>query len=204
MKKKSNQKKGFSTVEIIITMFILVIIGSALINFIISIFSLNKITNENLIAQESIRRIFKIMSSEIRSMSPSSLGAYALEQTSTSSLIFFSNIDNDPLTERIRYYLDGQTLKKGITYPTGNPLTYNPANEVLTELAQNIRNGTSSIFSYYDSTYDGNSPPLDQITDSSQIRLIKINIIIDKEPLLPPGPLFMTTQVSIRNLKDNL
>ncbi len=197
-------KKGFSTVEIIITMSILVIISIALITFQINIFSLNKLNNVNLISQEGARRILKTMSSEIRSMLPSNLGAYALEQTATSSLTFFTNTDNDQLIERVRYFLENDTLKKGIIKPTGNPLTYNSNNETITYLAHNIANATTSIFSYYDSTYDGTSEPLIQPVESSQVRLIKIYITIDNNPSLPPGPLFMTTQVSIRNLKDNL
>jgi len=36
------------------------------------------------------------------------------------------------------------------------------------------------------------------------VRLVKITIVIDKDPQTPPGPMTLTTQISIRNLKDNL
>jgi prepilin-type N-terminal cleavage/methylation domain-containing protein len=198
------KNKGFTVIEMLITLFILTLIGIALITFQIDLFSLNKFSNNNLIAQEDARRALKNISAEIRSLSPSSLGAYALVQTATSSFTFYNNIDSDSSVEKIRYFLAGSTLKKGITKPTGNPLTYNPTNEIIIALVHNIANATTSIFNYYDTNYDGQSDPLTEPVDTAQVRLIKINLIIDADPLKPPAPLYMTTQISSRNLKDNL
>jgi prepilin-type N-terminal cleavage/methylation domain-containing protein len=202
MQKVTKKQNGFTVVEMIVAMFILTIIGTAVVNFQLDIFSLNKINSSNLVIQESARLVLKNISSEIRSMSPSSIGAYNIDQAATSSLTFYSNIDSDPSIEKIRYFLSGTTLKKGVTKPVSN--IYNPANETFRDLAQNVANATSTIFSYYDSTYDGTSAPLSQPIDILKIRLIKVNLVIDQDLLKSPPPLYMTTQVSIRNLKDNL
>ncbi len=198
-----NTQAGFSLVEILVSLFIVVIIGMAIVSFQINLFSLNRISNDNLLAQEDARRALKNMSTEIRSMSPSSMGAYAIVQAATSSLTFYTNIDSDSLQEKVRYFLDGKTFKRGVVEPSGSPLNYN-GTETTRELIHDIANATTSIFSYYNSSYDGTSAPLTQPVDTLLIRLIKINVIIDKDPLKLPPPLFMTTQVSIRNLKDNL
>lgn len=203
-KKRLTKKNGFTLVETLIAMFIIILIGLAIVNFQLDIFSLNKITNNNLVAQEDARGALKTMSSEIRSMSPSSLGAYPLMEVSTSTLTFYTDTDDDSLRERVRYFLTGTTLKRGQIKPTGNPLIYNSANETTKELIHNVANATSSIFSYYDTTYDGTSSALPQPVNILPVRLIKINVIIDDNLLKSTPPLNMTTQISIRNLKDNL
>ncbi len=201
---KLQRSGGFTVVETLVAMFILILIGIAVVNFQLDIFSLNKITSDNLLAQEGARRALKNITAEIRSMAPSNLGAYALVQTATSSLTFYSNIDSDSQIEKIRYFLSDTTIKRGIIKPSGNPLTYNPANEIIVNLVQNIANATTSIFNYYDTDYGGQSDPLTQPVDIPAVRLIKVTIIIDDDPLKLPIPISMTTQVAPRNLKDNL
>lgn len=199
-----NSKSGFTVIEILVSIFILTLIGLAVFSFAKDIFSLNRITSDSLTAQGEARRALKSMSAEIRTASPSSLGAYALAQTATSSFTFYSNVDDDSLKERIRYFLDGTTLKRGIIKPSGTPLTYNPANEVISELIHDVANATTSIFSYYDENYDGTTQALIEPINISNVRLVKITVVIDKNPQKSLGPMTLTTQISIRNLKDNL
>ncbi len=199
-----NSKSGFTVIEILVSIFILTLIGLAVFSFAKNIFSLNRITSDSLTAQGEARRALKSMSAEIRTASPSSLGAYALAQTATSSFTFYSNVDNDSLKERIRYFLDGTTLKRGIIKPSGTPLTYNPANEVISELIHDVANATTSIFSYYDENYDGTTQALIEPINISNVRLVKITVVIDKNPQKSLGPMTLTTQISMRNLKDNL
>lgn len=204
MPTKKQTKKGFTVIEILVTIFIFTIIGIATVTFLLDVFSLNSMSSSNLIVQEEASAVLKTMTAEIRSMSPSSLGAYPIALAATSSLIFYSDADLDSQPEKIRYFLDGTTLKKGAIKATGNPLVYNQVDEIIKELAHNVANATSSIFSYYDTNYDGVSAELEQPVDISLIRLIKVNVTIDEDALNPPPPLSMTTQVSIRNIKDNL
>ena len=144
------------------------------------------------------------MSAEIRTASPSSLGAYAIIQTETSSFTFYSDIDSDSLKERVRYFVEDATLKKGVIKPSGMPLTYNPIDEIVSDLVHDIASAATLTFSYYDTDYDGTTQSLVEPINISAVRLIKITIVIDKDSQVPPGPMMLTTQVSIRNLKDNL
>lgn len=199
-----NLKSGFSVVEVLVGIFILTLIGFAIYSFQKDIFSLNRIILGNLTAQGEARRAIKSMSAEIRTASPSSLGAYALSQTATSSFIFYSNIDSDSFKERVRYFIDGTTLKKGVIKPSGSPLAYNPANETISELIHDMANTAAATFDYYDTGYDGTTSPLVEPIDISAVRLVKITVVIDRDSQLPPGPITLTTQISMRNLKDNL
>ncbi len=198
------KNRGFTLIEILIAIFIVTLIGIIIINFQIDVFSINKISSDNLNAQTDARNALKTMSAELRSMSPSNNGSYAIAIAATSSIIFYTDIDNDTLKEQIHYFQDGSNLKKGVIKPTGLPLTYNPANEDISNLVSNLANGTSSLFYYYDKNYDGTGEALTDPINIPLIRLIKINILIDKDINKAPDALTITTQVSLRNLKDNL
>jgi type II secretory pathway pseudopilin PulG len=202
--KKNNSQSGFSIIEMIITIFIFTLIGIILVNFQLDIFSLNRISNNNLLAQKEAQQALKVMSTEIRSMSPSNREAYPIIQASTSTLIFYNDVTGDDRKERIRYFLDDSTLKKGVTEPNGNSDTYSPQKEVVQDLVYNIVNNTVAIFSYYDTNYDGTLPSLTLPVNIDSIRLIKIDLVINNDSLKSPPPLSQTTTVAIRILKDNL
>ena len=201
-----NQQKftsGFSIIETLVVIFIISLVGIAVIAFQKDVFSLNTILSNSLVAQNEVRRTLKIMTAEIRPLSPSSVGAYPIAEANPTSFIFYSDIDNDQLKERVRYFLNGTILKKGVIKPSGLPLAYNPVNEIISELIHDVVNGTTLIFNYYDKNYDGTTPSLTQPVDISAVRLIKITIVIDKDPNKSPGPISLITQVSMRNLIDN-
>ena len=105
LRKSTKINRGVSLAEIVVAVAVFGIIAVALGNFGSSIFIFNSNASENLSAQSDGRRILKTIVAELRSVSPSSLGAYALSQTDTHSITFFSDIDDDGLKERIRYFL---------------------------------------------------------------------------------------------------
>ncbi|KKU87211.1 MAG: hypothetical protein UY16_C0034G0002 [Candidatus Gottesmanbacteria bacterium GW2011_GWA2_47_9] len=148
LKHNCNSKSGFSVIEVLVGIFIIILIGLAVYSFQKDIFSLNRTISDSLAAQDETRRALKSMSAEIRTASPSSLGAYALSQTATSSFTFYSNIDDESFKERVRYFTDGSTLKKGVIKPSGTPLTYNPANEVIDKMLLAYRDLFIKNFSF--------------------------------------------------------
>lgn len=197
-----NNKNGFTLMETMVAIFIVTLIGTVIINFQSDVFSLNKISGLNLTAQESARQVLKNITSEIRSMTPSAAGAYHIDRAGTSTLIFYTNTDSDSSIEKVRYFLDNKTLKKGIIKPIND--SYNSTNEKIKIIVPNIANATTSIFYYHNTSYDGTTSPLVQPVNILDVRLIKIDLIIDDDITKSPPPIHMTTQVSIRNLKDNL
>jgi len=132
------------------------------------------------------------------------LGSYPIETAGITAFTFFSDINSDGLKERIRYFLSGTTLMKGVIVPLGSPLQYLSNTEVLTEIVHNVRNGSTPIFTYYDSSYNGSTSPLSQPVSILSVRLVMITLILEGDPNRQPAPITVTTEVSIRNLKDNL
>lgn len=204
---KKQRNKGFTLIEIIIVFSILTMFVVLIGDFQSKIFVFNRIFQTGTFSQKDATNVIKSMSTEIRSMSPSSAGAYALEQAGTSTLIFFNDIDDDNLKERIRYYISGTSLRRGVIKPTGSPLVYSTSTESSITLISNVRNATSSpIFTYYDKNYNGitATSSLPQPIDIISVRLIQINVVINSNTPRYPAPLTVITQVSLRNLKDNI
>lgn len=197
-------KNGFTIIEVLVGVFVLALMAAAVGVFQQNVYSLNGVFQSNLVAQREARQALDRMTAEIRPLALSSVGAYPISEASTTSFIFYSDIDGDGLMERMRYFLSGATLKKGTLKPTGSPPTYNPANEVIKDTAHNIANGAVPIFEYYDTNYNGAGAALAQPVNVLSVRLVKITIMIDDNPSKPPSPLTVTTQISMRNLKDNL
>ncbi|MFA5248726.1 MAG: type II secretion system protein [Patescibacteria group bacterium] len=205
MLKLKNKKKGFTLVETMIAFLTLLLVTGAALQIFKDSITSNNALSANLNSQGEIRNAFKSMSAGLRSASPSSLGAYPIASAGTSSLIYYSDIDGDNLMEQIRYFLSADILKMGILKPSGNPLTYNQSNEIITPLLNNIVNSSTPIFEYYNGSYDGDTESLAYPLTITNIRLIKITALINQNPKIIPAIIMeFITQVSIRNLKDNL
>lgn len=200
--KKLNTKKGFTLIETLVGVLIFVMIMLAISMFSRNTWIYNSFISAGLNNSSSITKVLKTMSSEIRTASTAETGAYVISNATATSFTFYSDIDSDGAKEKIRYFLSGNLMRKGVTEPTGSPFTYNPANEVITTLIPNVNNSTN--FEYFDKNYDGTTPPLSFPVDISSIRLVKINITIDNDPNKAPTANVFSTQISIRNLKDNL
>jgi prepilin-type N-terminal cleavage/methylation domain-containing protein len=203
--KSKKQKKGFTLIEILVAMAILTALSMLLFTFQRDIFVQNSFIQSSLVAESEARGSLKRAIAEIRAAAPSSTGQYPISTASGSSLTFYSDIDNDGLRERLRYFVATSTLFRGMTEPTGAPSVYSDSNEFLSAVVHNVINPTSTpVFSYYDNGYDGSSTPIALPVDVSIIRLVKMNIIIDADPAHSPSVVSFTSQVTIRSLKDNL
>ncbi len=171
-----------------------------------NVLSFNTTAYDGLSAQADLLKVMNVWSLELRAATPAENGAFPILTAATNTLTYYSDVDDDGIVERVRYFLSGTKMRKGIIEPTGSPLTYVAANETVIDQIQGVVNSATSIFQYYDSSYTGtasSTAPLVQPVNTSVIRLIKLTIEVDRDTRRPPGPTQMITQVSLRNLKDN-
>lgn len=200
-------KQGFTLVEFVMAVAIMISIVFGVTNLARDVLVINTSATQNLVAQSDARKALKSIIAELRTAAPSSTGAYTIESASSTSVIFFADLDNDNRTERIRYYLDypTRTLRRGVVVPTGNPPSYVLGQETYTTLSSDIVISTTTpVFEYFNTNYAGTSSPLTYPIDVSVIRLVRVRLIIDKDPNRAPLEQITTSEVTLRNLKDNL
>lgn len=203
-KKYYNKKIGFTLVEMLVVIGILSFVTVMAFRLEGDIFVLNNLSQSSLNSHFQGQNVMRSVIPELRKAATSALGAFPIASVASSSITFFSDIDNDSIAEQVRYYIQGTVLMKGVITPSGSPFSYNPAGEVVTTVAINIANGTSTpVFDYYDTNYDGSSAPLVLPANVNSIRLIKVTVVIDDNLNKLPAPLTFTSQVTLRNLKDN-
>jgi hypothetical protein len=203
--RKPKTHRGVTLVELIVAVGITTMILGGIYTVSTKIFSMGGYLTTSLEEQAQIRRALKEIVPQLRSASQSSAGAYPLALASSSAITFYSDSDEDGLRERYRYFLSTSTLWRGYLRATGSPPTYTSANETVTALVKYVISSTTApLFQYYDKNFAGTSTPLTQPVNPLAVRLVKITIITDKTPGTPPPAHTGTTQVVIRNLKDNL
>lgn len=202
IKLRITDKNGLTLIELLVAASLFSVLMIAMSGFLRDTYQFQEISYAGLTAADEARKLLRPMTNEIRSAIPSSLGAYALESTTSSEIIFFSDTDQDGLVERIRYFIDNGNLRRGKITPTGSPMQYNAGNETFSTLMRNV---TALSFDYFDEDYDGTSSPLLAPFSISDVRLVRISVTIDNDPNRDPSPLaILKTEVSIRSLKGNL
>lgn len=196
--------KGFTVVELIIVIAIVALVAVAVGKFAGDVFYLGSVSRGSLSVSQDARNLLRVMTRELRAAAPSANGAFPLVTVASSSVAFFSDIDGNGQRDYVRYFLSSTTLMKGVTAPAGNPLVYSTSTENTFVVMSDVRNGTSSIFTYFDNAYAGTSSPLTFPVSIPAVRLIRIDLTLDANADRAPATRTFTTQVSIRNLKDNL
>lgn len=197
--------RGFTLIEVITTIAIFVVIMIAVSAFQYNVLNYNRIGTVALTNAQEVESLLKTMAKEIRSMESGSDGSYAISAAATTSLTFFADVDSDGNKEKVRYYIATTTIYRGIIKPTGSPASYIQGNETTKTLVTGIRNSPSTpIFDYFDSMYAGTSTPMTYPLNLTSIRLVKVTLTIDTDPNKAPVLRTYTTQVGLRNLKDNL
>lgn len=204
--KNLKKNKGFTLAEIVVVVAILGLIVTVIASFQVNVMNYNRSSSISLQSAQDARAIVGTMVKEIRAAKQSSNGSYAISQATQTALTFFSDIDADGLQEQIRYYISSGILKKGVTKPSGNPPTYNLANEKTYILAYNIVNTVAKpLFKYYDNSLyiSSSTSSLSQPVDVSDIRLVQINLSLNPDPNRFPDKTYIS-DATFRNLKDNL
>ena len=135
-------------------------------------------------------------------MGPSSLGDYPLSLASSTAITFYSDIDEDGIFERVRYYFTTSSLMKAVIQPTGNPLVYATSSETVRTIVQNVLVASSS-FSYFGTNYTGVEAPMAQPVDPQSVRIVRVDLYADISPSTAPQPTYFSNTMTIRNLRSN-
>jgi len=192
------RSKAFTLIETIVvvtlTTFILITLSSLIRYFYIT----NAYVLEQSQAVNSARRSIQNALSDFRGASYAADGSYPIQAVGTSTAIFFANIDSDTAIEKVRYYLQGSTLYRGTTDPAGSPPAYAGQTEKITLVIDNIRNGTTPLFTYYDSTGAELIPPI----NLSKIASVRTLVLTDVNANRAPNVYTLTGSATLRNIHN--
>ena len=200
-------RRGFTLIEVLITIAVYSLIMIGVAALMLAMFSQSDIRLAALNTVDQVRITGMQFANEVRDAQTGSDGSYALAEANTSEIIMFSPYGAPSTTtvRRIRYFLQGSTLYKGIVTPSGSPLSYNLANEVVTPVISNVVATSSPAFTYYNGTYAGTSTPLTQPINLTQVRYIQLNLTLQQQETRAASSSFIfTAGASIRSLKSNL
>lgn len=191
--------KGLTLLELIVAISIFILASFAVSTFIMQGFRTQNFSLEQSSAISEARRGIETLIKELREALPSDTGAYPIELAETQEIIFYADFDRDDAIEKVHYWLDGNDFKKNIIEASGSPLAYsgNGETEILSRF---VRNDTDPIFIYYDKNYTTSTTPADPNT----VKLIHIYLKINVNPQRAPIHFELESDVSLRNLKENL
>jgi prepilin-type N-terminal cleavage/methylation domain-containing protein len=195
---------GMTLVEIVVVMAISAIVIMLIVRAISTGLPVSKITFLQARSTETARLQLKRIAKALREARESDMGSYPLDEVTSQRIVFYSDIDSDMATERIRYELVGNNLERGVIKPTGDPISYEEIDEEVSVVASSIRNNSEeAVFRYYTGDYPDDSDMLSP-TDLTEVKYIEFSLIIDADPMHDPGPINLVSQVQLRNLKTNL
>lgn len=192
--------KGLTLIETIMTIAIFTIAIGVISSLIVMGYRTQSYTLEQSAAIAEARGGVETMVKEIREARPGDDGAYIIEKAEDFQFIFYSDIDKDTVTERVRYFIQGTDFKRGVINPTSWPIQYPLVSEEISILSRYVRN-QPPIFHYFNG--DGN-----EITELparlKDTKLMKVYLVINVDPNRPPQDFVLESSVQIRNLKTNL
>ncbi len=186
---------GFSLVETLVAIFVFAT-GIITVSLVVLYLYRNQAFSIQLSqAIEEAKRGLEIMQKELREARTGEDGSYPIIKAGDFEIIFHANVDQDPKVERVRYFLEGNTLKKGVINPTCCPPRYLNSEEQVSIVSSYVVN-VPPIFTYFDAL--GNELPLpSRLKDTVRIRVL---LVINVDPQRPPKDYELQTEITLRNL----
>jgi len=192
-------KPGFTFIETLVTIAIFALAMGAVSGFIVMGYRTQSYTWQQSQVIGEARRGIETMIKEIREARGGDDGSYIIEKAEDFQFIFYSDIDKDDLTERVRYFIEGTDLKKEVIKPQGFPISYPEENKETFILSQYVRNNPP-IFQYFDGCGKELLPLPARLKDT---KLMKTYLVVNINPDRPPDEFTLESSVQIRNLKQN-
>jgi len=194
--------RGFTLLETIIVIGVFSIASLMVFGGINSLYRDHAIALEQATAIQGARTAIERLATELRRATQGSDGAYSIESMDPYALTFYANIAGDDRIERVRYELVGEDLVRGVTEPSGSPLSYDLSSEQAATSTADVRNVPLStpLFRYYDTT----GAEITDMDDVAEVRFVSVRVTININPARLPTDFTLYSSAALRNLKDNL
>jgi hypothetical protein len=150
-------------------------------------------------ATVSAERGVTAMIKNIRYATYAGNGAYPVVSLAAHDLSFYADVDADSAIEKVRYYISGTNLMKGVVEPSGDPPVYT-GTENTTVISENVRNLDASVGTTTFLYYDENGAGVTDYARIGDVRFIAVTVLVDVDPQRSPIPLTLRSSAALRNL----
>lgn len=193
---------GFTLVEALVAAGLVAMLTVAVGSVFRDVFSLRQTFDASLSISHDAKSLLRPFVDEVRSAGSGADGSFALAETATSSFAFFADYDNDGVRERVRYFVSGTELRRGVKEPKGTPLSYASSTETVSILARDVL-ASSTAFLYYGEGYDGSTSTaaIGFPVSPADVHAVRLWVAVDRDPKKAPGPAVLTTIATVRNLR---
>ncbi len=190
-------RRGMTLIETVVWVSVTAMIMFAIVNSIQYFYRTNSYAVEQGFAVTSAQRGIESMIKVVREVAYSSNGAYPIVAMATSSFSFYADVDGDAFIEYVQFYLEGNTLKRSVIDPSGDPPTYTNA-PTISSISDYVRNPTSTpVFNYYD--VQGNI--MNDLTKLAEVRFVEATVVVNINPFRMPNQFTLRSTAALRNLK---
>lgn len=204
MAQKTRIASGMTLVETLVAIGILVMGTMGFSMLFIRSWRINGFVLESGLAATVASRAVEDTVSVLRRSRQADNGDYLFESGDAFDIRVYADIDQDGKTERVHYYLEDRTLRRGVTEPTETqPVTYPSGDQSVTTVASDIANEDSEpVFTYYNANYPGDTVnnPLSTPVSVSDVRLVKVRLVINIDPRRAPEDTSIESMAQIRNV----
>ena len=193
----SNQL-GMTLIETVVWVAITSMIMLAIAQSVLAFYRTNSYAVEQGAAITSGQRGMESMIKTIREAAYSSNGAWPVLSMATSSFSFYADVDEDPFLEQVRFFVQGNSLMRGVIHVTGDPPVYNGVESIST-ISDDVRNNEQSVsmFQYYDK----NGTLMADLTKIAEVRFVQATIVVNINPNRLPNQFTLRSTAALRNLK---
>lgn len=198
MMKKNIRQKGFTLIEVIISIAIFSLLMLAINALFLSLYRQQGSTIAMTERTQNMNRVISTMKRELREGNRAENGNFFIALAQENALTFYSDINSDGLTEKVAYALEGTDFKKTVTAP-GTDSLYSGTG-ITSVVCTEVQNGTTPIFTYYDKNYIGTGAALSAPIPVLSIRLVGISFTVNNLVQNKSYPLFVETKVQLRNI----
>ena len=222
--------QGFSLVELVVVCTLTALVGGAILGIYDGLVrswadTSHRIVNQDdaRLALDEVSRLLRMSESSESNLSSTS---DAVAVAADNQLVFYSDIDGDGLAEKVRYYLDGTSLRMATVDPntsTSPPTyasTYTGDGVIIMNGVQNYSDTNSTnwmpVFTFYkmNPAYVGNPVPANDTlipislttsthqqvtsTDLPGIVAVEIKLAVNETPGVPKASFVLDTLIQIR------
>ncbi len=198
------QNSGMTLVEAIIAVVIFSVLSLVIMQGSHSFFRFNEYAISQSYQVDFARRGMDVLIKDMREMTFAENGAYPLTDMQPFGIGFYHDATGDGLVDYVEYALVGTTtLIKNIHEFQGGLSGYdfdNPDHVLI--LSEYVQNQLESrpIFTYY----DGLGEPLTDLADITEVRTVRVSLVVNVRPERNPGEFELLGTATLRNLQENI